>query len=189
MKRKLALLLLLGLIGLPAAMHGQVITGFGTGQFNQTFSYSATLTQSATSLHVVGTDGAAFVGSVPTATIPVNTTQLLLTGTLAGTAPLSNFLITLMDTEDHGIDFRGNWSDFTLTGTSMTVVLNLVNPASFNGTIAYVGLDGGGSDATLDFTFDQLSAIPEPVVGGLVATALLLLGLRKRHRRRSSAFL
>lgn len=186
MKRTLTLLLWLGLIGLPAAMHGQVITGFGTGQFNQTFSYSATLTQSATNLHVVGTDAAAFVGSVPIATIPVNTVKLALTGTLTGTAPQSNFLITLMDTEDHGLDFRGSWSDFTLSGTPMTIVLNLVSPATFNGNIAYVGLDGGGNDTLLDFTFDQLAAVPEPAAWGLVMTALLLLGFGKRPPRGSS---
>lgn len=164
-------------LGITSAT-AQVITDFGTGQFTVTFNEFTTTNQTATTLQVQGTDINALAGSVPTVTIPVNTSQLALTGTLAGTNPNSSFVLALADSDGNELDFDGAWTDFTLNGFEMTVILNLANTASFNGNVTTITLfNGGTSGEPLDFTFNRLAAVPEPSSLMLSGMSLLLLSV------------
>lgn len=82
------------------------------------------------------------------------------------------------------MDFSGDWSDFSISETEMTVVLNLVSGLPFNGTVSRLALYPGGiSGSPLDFTFDQLAAIPEPASRHLLLIGVAMLALLFFKRR------
>lgn len=168
----------------PLIAQAQVITGFGTGQFTTTYTDFTTINQTATTLHVQGVDNNGLIGTIPTVTIPVSTTKLSLTGTLGGVNPMSTFTITLMDSADQSIDFHGDWSSFSISGASMTGIVDLVSPGAFNGSVVGIAFYTGSSVTAVDFTFDQLAAVPEATAWHLLVVAsavLLLLGKVRRH--------
>jgi hypothetical protein len=168
-----------------------LLTGFGTGQITVLPATTFTATQTSSTLNIAGTDGgtASFQALFPTVNITGNTLQLALTGTINGTNPASTFEIDLYDGNVFR-EYQSNFSNFG-SGTEKTVDLTLLgSDVGFDPTqVQGLAIFFGGTGSTLNFTFDQLSAVgatsvvPEPSTYALLALGFATLGFAYRRRR------
>lgn len=176
-----------------SAASAQTLTGFGTTEFTLfpgSETYFTSYNQTATTLNIVASDqGTLIAGLFATTPLSQPPSTLLLTATLT-TNPASNFEIQLFDGENLNYTYSGNWSSFG-TGSQQTVPLSLTStwPVTFNlTTVQGFAMNLGGSGSTLNVTFDNLSAIPEPsTYAALTGLAALGLAAYRRSRRRQAA--
>lgn len=169
----------------------QTITGFGSGDFTETFSDFTTTAQTATTWQVSGpNDLTSAYGSLTT---PVNlgvlfsTLRLNITGVLAA-ANTGNFGVELFDVDGDSAQYNGSWNGFTAAQTS-SQLLSYVSDNGFNGTVVSLGISTTKVDvnpATVTFTFDSLVAQPIPEPSTYMALAGFgILGYTLVRRRRS----
>lgn len=176
---------LLGLALLAAVnCYAVQITGFGTGDFAQSFSGFTTTTPSSSSISVAGTDDSGLYGSFATVTVG-NVSSLYLTATRTSGAA-SNYQIELFDADGDSAIYQANLGSFTLNLPSVVLFSLVGSNGTFNGTAVSVGFVGAGSgSSTIAITLDNLSttsAIPEPstYVAIFGAAALGFVVVRRR---------
>ncbi len=164
----------------------QQITGFGTGDFTETFSDGFTTTPGADNYGITGSDfTTAFYGTFSSVAIG-SPSSLFLTATQT-TSLTSDFGIELFDSDGDSRLYKANWSSFP-SGVPTTVALSFNSETgTFNGTAISLAFSAGGSPGgTLTATFDNLaaSAVPEPATWAILfgSSAFAFAGCRRRRR-------
>lgn len=187
MKKIAQLLLVLTVLGGGTA-HSQILTGFGSAQFNP-FNISTdfqppwTGTVNTTSLIVTGvSNNSGGIYDVLTTPVDISgsTAYINLLGSLTSVPTYNNFYLTLYDSSFNSLTYNLQWNDFGSTPTLVSSPL-----ASFSGvfdgivTSWELTVAGGASD-TVSFTFNSLissaTPVPEPSTWFLLAMGALLLG-------------
>ncbi len=166
------------------ALHAQFITGFGTGDLTLVDSSFGTSSQTASSYSISGSGLTGyFSGTITPLVLSGGITQLSLTGTL-GSSYNTSFDLYLQDSNDGYLMFSGNWSVFS-AGSAQSALLSLSDSYGFNGTVSKLTLFSNLSvSEPLSFTFDALSAVPEPTALLLLGMGLAGIAMRRSLRRR-----
>lgn len=201
------LFLTLGFLAFGAvSSQGQVITGFGTSELNpfntaadlafSTWSPSSvTLTSTTLTVTNVQNTGALDIYADPLATpVPISAASqnfLTLQGSLNGTGTnfsIGSFRIYLYDSSFDSLAYNFNYTSFGSSVTSVTSGLDLADSSGpFNGTVVGYELDGSGTPSdTFSFTFDQLTAAPEPSTYAMLGFGMFMLYFVYRRKVRQA---
>jgi hypothetical protein len=186
----ITLLLSVGLLG--ASCHAQVltITGFGTGDFTVVNDFSANIavTQTATTLTIVGNDQtSALAGTFAQFDMTGYMGGIDLAASVSGTNPGTHFTLTLYDSANNPAEFHGNLGSFSSAISVLTLSPGAVGVFMPTNVVAMV-LSFGGAGSSLTMTLDALTvgAIPEPSTYAAII-GLLALGYVAYRRRQLAA--
>lgn len=161
------------------------ITSFGSSEnphfsVNNTFTSFTTITQSASSLQLSGTDQNSLYGDFTTLDLSSYTeNQLTLYGNVT-VNPLTNFSLDLYDSSNNIATYSSTSYSNLSSGASLSFV-------SYTGTFDWANVNGlqlltGGAGSSLTFSLTGLEIVPEPSnyasIIGFVALSLALLRRR-----------
>jgi hypothetical protein len=167
-----------------------LITDFAASDFSAT-NGTFTITLQPTSSNLTGADNnsAQFVLSSPSPDLGGYLSAITLTGTLnPGSTAVSRFEIQLYDAAENYYRYQALWSSFTV-GVQQTVTLSYVGSdlsgdGSFDNIVTgFVILTGGTGSASINFTANSLTAVPEPSVYALLIVGAGVVFFLRRVRR------
>ncbi|PAW77214.1 MAG: hypothetical protein B9S32_11970 [Verrucomicrobia bacterium Tous-C9LFEB] len=186
------LTLILSFILSTAFANAVTITGFGTGDTRPftndlgVWSYTSTLTNVSV-INASDNAAPAIFSTLPSEANILGQSLLTLTGSLDSVTPsVDHFRIYLYDTSTYAAYADFTWSSFI---GGATIGQSLSNDLSSGGTFNALHLQSWkltvyGSGQTVSFTFNDLSAVPEPTSLLLLGMGLAGIAMRRSLRRR-----